>query len=297
MEIGYLGPVGSFSFIATNEIKKLLRFDLSLKNYSSFQDLFKVLSLEKVDSILFPIENTAGGSVIENTDRFLRLSDQFVICLEYILGVNHCLLGFAKDFRKIKRIKGHYQAFMQCEGFLKNKFSQTKLETEEERSSSQAVSSLLDLEKDSKFETVAIGPEESAKIYNVPIIEKNIQDSNNNFTRFWLVTKKNHPCKSKTGEKFPQSNKITSLVFKIPFDRAGSLYEVLSIFASCKINLSKIESRPTGLGLFSYIFLIDFVNPESWDLLRDKVFKELKKRCLFFRILGESYPVIFKEKN
>jgi prephenate dehydratase len=125
----------------------------------------------------------------------------------------------------------------------------------------------------------AIGTSKAAKMYGLNILDKNIQDSDNNQTRF-IILSKDKALKSKDDK--------TSILFASYQDSPGELYNVLGFFAEHNVNLTKIESRPSKEGLGNYIFFLDFKGHED-----DKVIKEIldniKEKTSLMKVLG-SYP-------
>lgn len=131
------------------------------------------------------------------------------------------------------------------------------------------------------MQCAAIGPELAAEIYNLQILEKSIQDSEYNITKFVVI--------SKNGTK-PSDNDRTSVTVYPQVDRPGLLWEILGYFEKANINLSKIESRPSKGKLGDYIFYIDFEG-HILEQAPQKILKELEK-VAFVKVLG-SYPRIY----
>ena len=125
----------------------------------------------------------------------------------------------------------------------------------------------------------AIGPEMAAKIYKVPVFEKGINDEKDNFTRFVVVA---------TETATPTGNDKTTIAFGVPYDKPGTLVGVLQSFAKEKVNLSRIESRPSKKALGEYIFFID-LEAHREDLPLKRALSEVASEFSFYRWLG-SYP-------
>src|SRR4029079_2191210 len=124
-----------------------------------------------------------------------------------------------------------------------------------------------------------IAPARAAEIYGAEILERNMQDSRVNKTRFVVL--------SRNGAA-PTGNDKTSLAFAVAHDRPGTLVSVLHEFADRAINLTKIESRPSGGELGVYIFLID-VEGHRDDPLVAQALAAVKEQSNFFKVFG-SYP-------
>jgi prephenate dehydratase len=276
MKIAYLGPEGSFSHIALQNIANTLFEEPFLYvSMNSFTEAVNELRRGSVEYALLPIENSLGGSVPESLDQISSLDGSFQVQLEWVASIEHCLSGFQKDFSKVKEVRAHFQALAQCREFLK--FNLPKAELKEMPSNSTAVKSLHGI-----TDALAICSLEAAELYNVPLIEKGINDLKDNFTRFWLVGTKSIKLISSTGQK------LTSIVFRIPLDEPGGLVRVLKVLSDKKINLTKIESRPTRGRLCEYSFFIDFIYASE----KKEIFDELKNVCAHFKHLGtyEIHP-------
>ena len=125
----------------------------------------------------------------------------------------------------------------------------------------------------------AIGNSKAAELYGLEIIKPNIQDTDNNETRFVVVSKDDH---KQTG------NDKTSIIFSIYEDKPGGLYEILGIFQKNNINLTKIESRPSKKGLGKYLFFVDF-NGHRDDETVKNIISGIEDNTYFLKVLG-SYP-------
>ena len=127
-------------------------------------------------------------------------------------------------------------------------------------------------------DSACIASEACAKLYNLKLLAKNIQDSFDNITRFLIIGK--YLTK-------PTGNDKTSILFSVK-DRVGALHDMLVPFKKFKINLTKIESRPSKRKVWEYYFFVDFQGHRE-DKKVKSALKELEKKCNFLKILG-SYP-------
>jgi prephenate dehydratase len=130
-----------------------------------------------------------------------------------------------------------------------------------------------------KKNSAAIGTRRAAEIYGLKIAAKDIQDYENNVTRFIVIDKNDH---ERTG------NDKTSIVFSILEDKPGGLYEILEVFAKNNINLTKIESRPSKEKLGSYIFFVDFEGHRT-DKQIGNILNIIRSKLEYIKVLG-SYP-------
>ena len=125
----------------------------------------------------------------------------------------------------------------------------------------------------------AIGNSKIVELYGLEILESNIQDVDNNATRFVVVSKKDHEI---TGRD------KTSIIFSIYEDKPGGLYRILGIFEKNNINLTKIESRPSKKGLGKYLFFVDFKGHKDEEIIQN-IIDEIDENTYFLKVLG-SYP-------
>lgn len=266
LKVTCLGPLATFTHLAA-----LRHFGSSAAflPVDSIKKVFENVEAGKAEYGVVPIENSNEGVVSHTLDMFTD-SDLQVVA-EIILEVSHNLLSRQTDKRKIRKIYSHPQALAQCRGWLET--NMPAVPTKEATSTAMAAE-LATREKD----TAAIASEIAARMYDLTIVEKNIQDSRRNITRFLVISK-----------EFPHrtGNDKTSVMFTIKH-KPGSLYEVLLPFKRGKINLTKIESRPSKRKAWEYIFFVD-MEGHIEDRKIKKALDSLKENCLFLKILG-SYP-------
>lgn len=263
--IGYLGPAGTFSNQAVLKV-----FDESkneLVPAKSIYDLFNLLDKSQVDLIVAPAENTIEGTVRETLD--LLFDHDFKVIGKIDLPVSQCLLSKEKNLKDIKKIISHPQALNQSRQFIEENLPNAITET-----SPSTIASVKDLENPG---LAIIGPELAAKIYKLNVIKKDIQNYENNVTRFNIVAKK---------DLLNLPNRTKSLLFLSVFNRVGVLRDILSVFADLSINLNKIESRPSRVKHWDYYFYIEV---ESTD--EDPKFIEalniLRQYCPKIIVLGK----------
>src|SRR4030042_977904 len=236
----------------------------------SFGDVFNAVLENKVEVGVVPVENSQAGSINETYD--LLLSHPLNIFGEVNLRVNHCLLALhGENLAKIEIVHSHPQAIAQCQEFL------NKLNVEVVPGYDTAGSAKRIKEKGIKGHA-AIASRRAAHIYDLNILAANIETNPNNYTKFFVISKKKNPqtLKSKTSMVFATKN--------IP----GALYNILGAFATRTINLTKLESRPSKDKLWEYIFYVDFEGHVD-DKICEEALAELRRKTKFIKILG-SYP-------
>ena len=244
-EVLYLGPKGSFSEFALNNFEQILGKDIKKTPLDSIYKIVRTLKTSNNDSLcaVIPIENSIEGIVRDTQDNLNDLSLLgYRIYAETQLAVEHSLVGFGTK-ADIKTISSHPQALAQCREYSYNIWGDD-ISLNPTLSTSSAISSL----KKENPNIAAIGNEYCAKLYNIPILEKEINDKKNNTTRFLLISKK-EPTKS-------CCNKIC-ITFSTE-NKPGALNKILNILEKYKLNMSYIDSRPSRCELGEYIFYVDF---------------------------------------
>jgi prephenate dehydratase len=278
--VGLLGP-GTFSEESAQHFLDQRNFHFI--PYKFITDVIdSTISLE-VDFGVVPVENTMEGSVSAHLD-LLVLQQQLMIKAEWVYPIEMHLIGFTKQdiqlskpsFTHIKKIFSHHVVPAQCSVFMKNFLAHAEFE---QVSNTAEGARLVALANDPQV--AAIGPRMSAQLYELEILAQDIQNHKDNMTRFLLL-----------GDESPilpiTNTYKTTLLVTLPEDFPGALYQMLSAFALRKINLSKIESRPTKKKLGSYYFYIDLEDSMiSTDL--QAAIQEIEKMGCQVRNLG-SYP-------
>ncbi len=271
--IGYLGPEGSFTHLAVLEYFKK-NTNSEICSLQTITQVVESVNSGKIKSGIVPIENSIEGSVGETLDQLMRVSQKVTINAEIIIPIEHCLITRNKNLGEIKKVMAHTQALNQCQSYIKRFIPHAEIEPM--ASNSLAVKTVSESENGSLS---AIGPKVSAEIYKLPVYEVGINDEKENFTRFVLVGTE---TPSKTGKD------KTTIAFGVPYDKPGTLVSVLQAFANEKINLTRIESRPSRKMLGEYIFFIDLQGHKEDDAFK-KALSHVASDFSFYRWLG-SYP-------
>ena len=264
--VGFQGEIGAYSEKAIN----LYFSKANSKAYKTFSDLFDALENEQIELAILPIENSIEGSVTESYE--LLLKSKVTVVGEINVKIEHCLIshhGTNKD--DIDIIYSHTQALGQCKTYLKN------IGCDAVTTYDTAGSVKMIKEKNMK-RAGAIASKDTAKLYDMSIVEESIQDHEDNVTRFFCLSK--IPTKSTGNDK-------TSIVFSAG-DVAGSLYKALKEFADGDINLTKLESRLTRKKAWEYNFYLDFEGHIDDENCK-KAIQELINLGSSVKVLG-SYP-------
>jgi len=271
IKYAYLGPAGTFTEAA---LLKIAASDDQLIAYANVTAALDAVRKGDVSKALVPIENSVEGVVARTLDE-LASGEPLVITAETTLPVTFSLMTLEnKDPKDIKSIATHPHAESQCRSFIAKNYPNAQVI--ETTSTAAAAKGLSKGDYDA-----AIGAAIAAKNYQLKIIAEDIGDNTNAVTRFVVVEK---PGKSPTAT----GKDRTSLAVFIAIDHAGALLEILNEFAKHQVNLSFIQSRPTGSQLGHYHFIID-----TEGHIEDKpvaaALAGLKEICEDIRFLG-SYP-------
>jgi len=271
IKYAYLGPAGTFTEAA---LLKIVASDDQLIAYANVTAALDAVRKGEVSKALVPIENSVEGVVARTLDE-LAIGQPLVITAETTLPVTFSLMTLEnKDPKDIKSIATHPHAESQCRSYIAKNYPNAQVI--ETASTAAAAKGLSKGDYDA-----AIGAAIAAKNYQLKIIAEDIGDNSNAVTRF-VVVEKPGKLPAATGKD------RTSLAVFIAIDHAGALLEVLNEFAKHQVNLSFIQSRPTGSQLGHYHFIID-----AEGHLEDKpvsaALAGLKEICEDIRFLG-SYP-------
>ncbi len=264
LKIAYLGPQGTFTHLAA--LKKFGKKPKYLPA-ESIGDVFAKVEKNRAHYGVVPIENSTEGVVNHTLDMFLESS--LNICAEVTLNISHVLLGHSLD--KIKKVYSNPQVFAQCRRWISTKLKGVELIPV----SSTAKAALL-VKKDPR--AACIGNKTLASLYGLKTIARSLEDSPYNYTRFLIIA---------NNDSGPSGSDKTSILFSVK-DKVGALYDVLSSFKSCGINLTKIESRPSKRKAWEYYFFVDFKKHKNSEVVQ-KALKKIEKKCVFLKVLG-SYP-------
>ena len=262
------GVDGAYSGIAAEKL-----FEISdIMYFKNFEDVFNAVDKGLCEYGVLPIENSTAGSVLEVYD--LMEKHNFYIVESIRMQISHVIaIKNTSSIDKVKKVYSHQQALNQCSKYVKNLGAETiALEN-----TAVAAKFVADCDSD---DVAVICSERCAEIYGLKIVEKGVQDSKSNFTRFI--------CISKQMQFLSGADKVsvmTSLQNKV-----GSLNKMLSRFASQGLNLTKLESRPISGLQFEFMFYFDFEgNLENEGIIN--LMAELENSSEKFVFLG-----CYKEK-
>jgi chorismate mutase/prephenate dehydratase len=267
VSVAFQGETGAYSEEAA---LKYFGPRAAIKPCGSLEDVFKEVESGNVQFGIIPMENSIEGSISRSYD--LMLESSLRVSGELNLRVNHCLIGNpGATLDGIRRVYSHPQALGQCNHFLR----QLHFEITPTYDTAGGVKLI---KEQGIADGAAIASERAAAIYGMKILARDIMDNPNNFTRFFALGRRDAP---------PSGDDKTSVVFAVKH-RPGALYEFLRVLAERKINLTKIESRPTRKKAWEYNFYLDFEGHREDDNVRAAL-PALEDQTLFIKVLG-SYP-------
>lgn len=266
LSIAYLGPEYTFTHQAS--IKKFGN-SVQYSPCTGISDIFLEVENGRSDYGVAPIENSTEGAVYHTLDRFV--DSDLKICSEIILKINLDLLSRERSLKRIKKIYSNPQVFGQCRQWLEANLAGVELVA---ASSTARSASIASTEKGS----ACIASRLAAQGHGLRVLGPSIQDSMSNVTRFMVLSRE--PAK-------PTGDDKTSIVLSVK-DRPGTLQRVLSPFQKNKINLTKIESRPSRLKQWDYYFFIDLEGHVDEKRVKTAL-KAVERQCAYLKILG-SYP-------
>ena len=267
----YLGPAGTFTQAALLQITNP---DDLLTPYANVTAALDAVRNGECTKALVPIENSVEGVVARTLDE-LAMGKPLVITAETTLPVSFALMSLpATEKANIKSIATHPHAESQCRSFIAKNFPHAEvIETASTAAAAQGLAA-------GKYDAAIASPA-AAKNYGLKVIAENIGDNENAITRFVLVEAPGEQPKATGTDR-------TSLAVFIAIDHAGAILEILTEFAKHDVNLSFIQSRPTGRELGHYHFIIDAQGHIDDPAVAAAV-KGLRNICEDIRFLG-SYP-------
>jgi chorismate mutase/prephenate dehydratase len=264
--VAYLGPHATFTHLAA-----LREFGAGAEYVPlrSVHEVFAEVEHERAELGVVPVENSTEGVVSHTLDRLI--DSELLICGEVQLEIHHYLLSQARELSDVKQVVSHPQALAQCREWLDRNLPQAQAV----ELGSTAAAAERALEEPS---VAAIASELAAQMYRLPVLRERIEDLAHNLTRFLVIGRR---------AIGPTGRDKTSILLSIK-DEVGALYRILEPIATARVNLTKIESRPTRRRPWEYVFFVDLAGHQAEATVQG-VLGDLRERCLFLKVLG-SYP-------
>ena len=266
MKVAFLGPAGTFTQAAA-----LKHFGHSVETVpmAAIDEVFREVESGAANYGVVPVENSTEGVINHTLDMFMQSS--LTICGEVDLSVHHNLLAQQSDVSAITKIYSHQQSLAQCREWLDANLPGVER---------VAVSSNADAAQRAAADSgaAAIAGEIAAEIYALQIVNANIEDNPENTTRFLIISQQATPA---------SGDDKTSLLISAP-NKPGALYQLLAPFANNDISMSRIESRPSRLANWEYVFFVD-INGHCENAKIAQCLETLKSDATMLKVLG-SYP-------
>lgn len=267
LKVAYLGPEGTFSQAAT-----LKHFGMAVKTrpMAAIDEVFREVAAGAVNFGVVPVENSTEGAVNHTLDSFLE--HDLVICGEVELRIHHHLLvGETTKTDSISRVYSHAQSLAQCRKWLDAYFPNIER---------IAVSSNAEAAKrvKSEWNSAAIAGDMAASLYGLSKLHEKIEDRPDNSTRFLIIGNQEVP---------PSGDDKTSVIVSTR-NKPGALHDLLMPFHANNIDLTRIETRPSRSGKWTYVFFIDFIGHQHDPLIKD-VLEKINGDTVALKVLG-SYP-------
>ncbi len=268
LDIAVLGNPGSYTYSAAKEI-----FGMQVKylTCNKIPEIFQKVEQGECDYGVVPIENSTEGAVTWTFD--MLVDSELKIRRQHLKEISHNLLSLTKDLNYIWTVYSNPQVFDQCLNWLANHMPRAKTIVV---ASTTEAAQIAQRRKN----VAAIASLEVADLYNLSVIRKGIHDIAHNTTRFLVIGET---------DSDPTGKDRTSILFSIK-DRVGALYSMLAPFYQNRINLTKIESRPSKKKAWDYYFFVDFEG-HRLDKNVKRALSRLEDMCKYLKILG-SYPVL-----
>lgn len=267
VRVAFLGPEGTFSHQA---VVRQFGTQIDRLPAGSMREVFTLTQQGKSHYGVVAVENTTEGAVAETFDALVE--SELSICGELMLEVTQCLLSASGRTQDIRKLASHPQPLGQCRRWIQRNLPDADVV---ETASTAAAAQLAARDPS----VAAIASEVAAEVYGLHVLEREIEDSPGNTTRF-LVIGRESPA--------PSGDDVTSAVFTIRKDESGALHRLLEPFARYGVNLNSIQSRPMKGKPWEYLFFVD-VQGHAEDEPVGKALREAAGVAHSHKILG-SYP-------
>lgn len=267
LSVAFLGPLGTFSEEAANKQFGGLSSPVQC---GSIDDVFRMVEAGKVDYGVVPVENSTEGAVGRTLDLLMMTSAH--ICGEVTLPVHHNLLSRQSSIGEVRKLYSHAQSLSQCHEWLNQNLPGVER---------QAVASNAEAAKLAGQEpgAAAIASRRAGELFQLNLLAENIEDDPKNTTRFLVLS---------SHDVAPSGRDKTSLVMATK-NVPGAMVDLLEPLARHQVSLTKLESRPSKLGIWEYMFFVD-IEGHQLDGNVAAAMAELQKRASLLKVLG-SYPV------
>jgi len=270
LSVGYLGPVGTFTELAT---LKHFGHAVVSRPLTTIADVFREVEAESIEYGVVPIENSTEGMVTHTLECFFE--SPVVICGEVEMRIHQALMAHPGTvLGSITEIHSHQQSLSQCRQWLDANLPHATRHT----ATSNAEAARLVAAAPDQACWAAVGGEQAAEAYGLSILANRIEDQPDNTTRFLVIGRQRTE---------PSGQDKTSIIVSLK-NQPGALYRLLEPFDRLGIDMTRLESRPSHAGVWTYRFFIDFVGHQDEPHIQTFL-EEVRGQAMEFKILG-SYP-------
>jgi chorismate mutase/prephenate dehydratase len=267
VKVAFLGPEGTFTHMAMNEIFGDSVDKLPVKTIS---DIFREVEAGNAHYGVVPVENSTEGGVTFTLDELIETD--LSIVAEKNIKISYSLFTMESELINIRRVYSHPQPLGQCKKWLRKNLPDAELVPVDSTSRAAEISS-------GEKKSAAISSVAAGEIFGLNSLAERIEDLRQNYTRFFALGRE---------EGLPTGNDKTSIVCAI-MDKPGALLDLLQPLSINGINMTKIESRPNKRRMWEYNFFIDFIGHKNDRIVVDAI-QDMKSKAAYLKILG-SYPV------
>lgn len=266
LTIAYLGPEGTFTQAAA---LKHFGHSVSTMPLAAIDEVFREVESGTADYGVVPVENSTEGVVNHTLDMFMRST--LKICGEVDIRVHQNLLSKTPELGNITKVYSHQQSFAQCREWLDTYLAGIERITVKSNAEAAKIAS-------EEKGAAAIASEVAAGLYNLDIVKSNIEDDPDNTTRFLVIGK----------SLTPPSGVDKTTILVSASNKPGALWFLLQPFADANISLTRIESRPSRVGMWEYVFFMDIEGHADEPRIAEAL-KKLQQESSMLKVLG-SYP-------
>jgi chorismate mutase/prephenate dehydratase len=266
LKVTFLGPEGTYTHAAA---VKHFGGLIESEPVASLEEVFRLVEADGADFGVVPVENSSEGVINHTLDLFMK--SPLTISGEVTLRIRHNLMSRETSLTAIERVYAHQQALAQCRFWLDQNIPNA--ERIAVHSNSAAV-----IMAGEQAGVAAIGGDTASQLYDIPILNADIEDEPDNTTRFVIIGKHQPP---------PSGCDRTSLLV-FTHNKSGSLYRLLEPLAKRNISMSNIESRPSRRGVWEYVFFIDIDGHRDEQSVNEAI-AEIGQASAMVTVLG-SYP-------
>jgi len=274
--IAYLGTSGSFTEMAKDYFVEKYSIDAYQMPFRTIKEIVAYVENNEEAVGVIPIENTKEGIVRETNDNIINSTNENIkILSEAVLPANNCLLSKNSEIYNITGLIAPAPAIARCQEYIKTQLPLhlNIINTTDTEEAARLLNSY-------NLTYAIIGTAKTAEIYNLNILNDNINNDKNNYTKFVMIG---------SFETEPTEHSVSSIAISIP-DVPGVLYKIVKEFADNEINISYIHATPSNLQANEYILYLDFLGHIKEDKIKSTI-DNIKQYTSYFRFMG-SYERI-----